>query len=87
MCCLWHMYMDRCVLTDVLFVAGMYMDRRCVYYGKHLMESGTLGTKGNVQVSAAGTLVSHPCPIDKHAYSFINAPRPKLSFMLVTVIT
>ncbi|KAI0243167.1 Ubiquitin-like modifier-activating enzyme 1 [Lamellibrachia satsuma] len=45
------MYMDRrCVLTDVLFVAGMYMDRRCVYYGKPLMESGTLGTKGNVQV-------------------------------------
>jgi len=30
--------------------ARMYMDRRCVYYKKHLMESGTLGTKGNVQV-------------------------------------
>ena len=31
-------------------VAGMYMDRRCVYYRKSLLESGTLGTKGNVQV-------------------------------------
>ncbi len=28
----------------------MYMDRRCVYYKKSLLESGTLGTKGNVQV-------------------------------------
>ena len=27
------------------------MDRRCVYYRKPLLESGTLGTKGNVQVS------------------------------------
>ena len=26
------------------------MDRRCVYYLKPLLESGTLGTKGNVQV-------------------------------------
>ncbi|XP_033745969.1 LOW QUALITY PROTEIN: ubiquitin-like modifier-activating enzyme 1 [Pecten maximus] len=30
--------------------ARMYMDRRCVYYCKSLLESGTLGTKGNVQV-------------------------------------
>ena len=26
------------------------MDRRCVYYKLPLLESGTLGTKGNVQV-------------------------------------
>ena len=26
------------------------MDRRCVYYRKPLLESGTLGTKGNIQV-------------------------------------
>ena len=26
------------------------MDRRCIYYAKPLLESGTLGTKGNVQV-------------------------------------
>jgi ubiquitin-activating enzyme E1 len=30
--------------------ARIYMDRRCVYYQKPLIESGTLGTKGNVQV-------------------------------------
>ncbi|XP_035675707.1 ubiquitin-like modifier-activating enzyme 1 [Branchiostoma floridae] len=30
--------------------ARMYQDRRCVYYRKPLLESGTLGTKGNVQV-------------------------------------
>jgi ubiquitin-activating enzyme E1 len=30
--------------------ARIYVDRRCVYYRKPLLESGTLGTKGNVQV-------------------------------------
>ncbi|KAG0223004.1 putative ubiquitin activating enzyme [Mortierella sp. GBAus27b] len=30
--------------------ARKYMDRRCVYFRKSLLESGTLGTKGNVQV-------------------------------------
>ncbi|XP_051030948.1 ubiquitin-like modifier-activating enzyme 1 Y [Phodopus roborovskii] len=30
--------------------ARLYMDRRCVYYHKPLLESGTVGTKGNVQV-------------------------------------
>ncbi|VDN99537.1 unnamed protein product [Rodentolepis nana] len=30
--------------------ARTYIDRRCVYYHKPLLESGTLGTKGNVQV-------------------------------------
>ncbi|TPX30935.1 hypothetical protein SmJEL517_g05591 [Synchytrium microbalum] len=30
--------------------ARKYVDRRCVYYRKSLLESGTLGTKGNVQV-------------------------------------
>lgn len=33
--------------------ARIYMDRRCVYYRKPLLESGTLGTKGNTQVSGA----------------------------------
>ncbi|PKI83669.1 E1 ubiquitin-activating enzyme [Malassezia vespertilionis] len=31
-------------------VARQYMDRRCVYYQKPLLESGTLGTKANTQV-------------------------------------
>lgn len=30
--------------------ARKYMDSRCVLFGKSLLESGTLGTKGNVQV-------------------------------------
>ncbi|GAA5923643.1 E1 ubiquitin-activating protein UBA1 [Sporobolomyces koalae] len=30
--------------------ARQYMDQRCVYYEKALLESGTLGTKANVQV-------------------------------------
>ena len=30
--------------------ARTYMDRRCVFYRKPLLESGTLGTKGNTQV-------------------------------------
>jgi len=30
--------------------ARMYMDSRAVYYKKPLLESGTLGTKGNIQV-------------------------------------
>ncbi|KAG5654065.1 hypothetical protein H0H81_007791 [Sphagnurus paluster] len=29
---------------------GLYMDQRCVFYRKPLLESGTLGTKGNTQV-------------------------------------
>lgn len=30
--------------------ARLYMDQRCIYYQKPLLESGTQGTKGNVQV-------------------------------------
>ncbi|KAI4529164.1 hypothetical protein MG293_020838 [Ovis ammon polii] len=34
----------KCILEG-----GMYMDRCCIYYCKPLLESGTLGTNGNVQ--------------------------------------
>ena len=34
----------------IYLIKGTYMDRRCVYYKKTLLESGTLGTKANVQV-------------------------------------
>ncbi|KAG6841309.1 hypothetical protein C0991_012308 [Blastosporella zonata] len=30
--------------------ARLYMDQRCIFYKKPLLESGTLGTKGNTQV-------------------------------------
>ena len=40
-----------CLVCHAFIVApGNYMDRRCVYYHLPLLESGTLGTKGNVQV-------------------------------------
>ena len=52
-----HLYNDK-FFEDLDFVANAldnveartYMDRRCVYYRKPLLESGTLGTKGNTQV-------------------------------------
>jgi ubiquitin-activating enzyme E1 len=34
--------------------ARLYVDGRCVYYRKPLLESGTEGTSGNVQVNSGG---------------------------------
>jgi len=34
--------------------ARLYVDGRCVYYGRPMLESGTLGTKGNTQVVVPG---------------------------------
>ena len=42
--------------------ARSYMDRRCVYYKLPLLESGTLGTKGNVQVQIVELQVGLMCP-------------------------
>lgn len=39
--------------------ARMYMDSQCVFYNKSLLESGTLGTKGNTQVVAPGVTESY----------------------------
>ncbi|KAI9336082.1 hypothetical protein BDR26DRAFT_839052 [Obelidium mucronatum] len=39
--------------------ARKYVDRRCVYYRKSLLESGTLGTKGNTQVVLPGLTESY----------------------------
>jgi ubiquitin-activating enzyme E1 len=39
-----------CKLVFISLIIGQYVDRRCVYYRKPLLESGTLGTKGNTQV-------------------------------------
>ncbi|KAK9356439.1 hypothetical protein V1505DRAFT_369969 [Lipomyces doorenjongii] len=39
--------------------ARTYMDRRCVFYRKPLLESGTLGTKGNTQVVYPGLTESY----------------------------
>lgn len=39
--------------------ARLYMDRRCVYYKKPLLESGTLGTMGNTQIVVPGITESY----------------------------
>ncbi|XP_075742971.1 ubiquitin-like modifier-activating enzyme 1 [Rhipicephalus microplus] len=41
-----------------------YIDRRCVYYCKPLIDSGTLGTKGNVQVIVPFLTESYSCSQD-----------------------
>lgn len=37
-------------IIKYLLFSGQYVDRRCVYYQKPLVDSGTLGTKASVQV-------------------------------------
>ncbi|KAA0154032.1 hypothetical protein FNF29_02655 [Cafeteria roenbergensis] len=39
--------------------ARLYVDNRCVQFGKPMLESGTLGTKGHVQVVLPGSSVSY----------------------------
>ena len=43
--------------------ARLYVDGRCVFYRKPLMESGTLGTKANTQVRLSSVLLSTYCPL------------------------
>ena len=50
--------------------ARVYMDRRCVFYKKPLLESGTLGSKGNVQVVL-------PHKTESYANSSTNDPPEK----------
>ena len=38
------------IAIECLLFSGQYVDRRCVYYQKPLIDSGTLGTKASVQV-------------------------------------
>merc|ERR1712096_462673 len=50
--------------------ARTYMDRRCVYYNKPLLESGTLGTKGNTQVVIPSLTESYSSSQDPPEQSF-----------------
>lgn len=50
--------------------ARMYVDQRCVYYKKSLLESGTLGTKGNTQVIVPGLTESYSSSRDPPEKSF-----------------
>ncbi|KAJ3054414.1 SPS-sensor component ptr3 [Rhizophlyctis rosea] len=55
--------------------ARKYVDRRCVYFRKSLLESGTLGTKGNTQVVI---------PFLTESYSSSNDP-PEKSIPICTL--
>ena len=50
--------------------ARTYVDRRCVFFRKSLLESGTLGTKGNVQVILPGLTESYSSSQDPPEKSF-----------------
>lgn len=54
----WESLSGVCNALDNL-QARMYVDQRCVYYKKSLLESGTLGTKGNIQVVVPGLTESY----------------------------
>ncbi|KAL7627385.1 E1 ubiquitin-activating protein [Parahypoxylon ruwenzoriense] len=55
--------------------ARTYVDRRCVFFHKPLLESGTLGTKGNTQVVL---------PMLTESYSSSQDP-PEVSFPMCTL--
>jgi ubiquitin-activating enzyme E1 len=55
--------------------ARTYVDRRCVFFRKPLLESGTLGTKGNTQVVY---------PFLTESYSSSQDP-PEKSFPMCTI--
>lgn len=50
--------------------ARTYVDRRCVFFKKPLLESGTLGTKGNTQVVMPGLTESYSNSQDPPEQSF-----------------
>jgi ubiquitin-activating enzyme E1 len=52
-----------CLLCAYFSCQGRYMDLRCVFYRKPLLESGTLGTKGNTQVPLRSVLVRASWPL------------------------
>lgn len=50
--------------------ARTYVDRRCVFFRKSLLDSGTLGTKGNTQVVLPGITESYSSSQDPPEQSF-----------------
>ena len=49
--------------------ARLYVDSRCVYFQKPLLESGTLGTKCNTQVCTPTTLSSGAFIVYRKTYN------------------
>lgn len=45
--------------------ARIYMDRRCIYYRKMLIDAGTLGTMGSTQVRQRNSISFDCCPFTK----------------------
>ena len=72
-------WLNRGLNAGALCFVGMYMDRRCVYYRKPLLESGTLGTKGNVQVRTNS--------LSKPSLRFVYTERKRLRFYRVVTRT
>ena len=62
--------------------ARIYMDRRCVYYRKPLLESGTLGTKGNVQVVIPHVTESYS---SSQVRNLVNFKWQSFIFNLITI--
>lgn len=60
------------IITNALdnVEARTYMDRRCVYFRKPLLDSGTLGTKGNTQVVLPHMTESYSSSQDPPEQSF-----------------
>lgn len=60
------------IVTNALdnIEARTYVDRRCVFFRKPLLESGTLGTKGNTQVVIPGLTESYSSSHDPPEKSF-----------------
>ncbi|CAM9431308.1 unnamed protein product [Chrysoparadoxa australica] len=47
--------------------ARLYVDRRCIFYGKPLLESGTMGAKGSTQAVIPGQSESYSSSADPEA--------------------
>eukprot|EP00921_Rhytidocystis_pertsovi_P024098 GHVQ01038698.1.p1 GENE.GHVQ01038698.1~~GHVQ01038698.1.p1 ORF type:complete len:1312 (+),score=137.52 GHVQ01038698.1:60-3995(+) len=59
----WDQLCVVCAALDNLG-ARVYIDQQCVYYRKPLIDSGTAGTKGNVQVVVPGLSESYASSVD-----------------------
>ena len=66
-------FFDRldCVFTALDNVdARLYVDQRCIFYRKPMLESGTLGTKGSTQVVVPSVTENYGAKRDPPEKSF-----------------
>ena len=62
--------------------ARQYVDRRCVFFRKPLLDSGTLGTKGNTQVILPSLTESYSSSHDPSEQSFIQCTLRSFPFKI-----